>query len=123
MINRIRSPYSVSALAQVIGQIVLEEKDYLAGVAAQVMKDREALFEGLGGLRDKYPGQIEFMPSTGNFFYTHIKDSAEVDEALKEKGILVRDFPDANFTRITVGTTEENAALLAALDIIFKKRC
>jgi histidinol-phosphate aminotransferase len=122
LINRIRSPYSVNTFAQIVGTIVFEEQDYIRQITDQVVKDRETLFEGLRALQSEYPTQFDVMPSTANFFFVHIKDSQEIDEALKEKGIKIRDFPEIGFSRITVGTHSENTSLLSVLSLLFKDR-
>ena len=57
--------------------------------------------------------------SHANFLLARIDDLADVQNYLHSHGILIRDFGDqpelANCARITIGSREENTALLAAL--------
>lgn len=117
LINRIRSPYSVSETAQVIGEVVLKNKEYLKEIAAKVVDEREITYKKLAALADKYPDIFTIKPSVSNFFFARFKDSEKICDALKKRSIAVRDFPKAAIphTRITVGTTEENNALVEAL--------
>jgi histidinol-phosphate aminotransferase len=60
--------------------------------------------------------------SQANFVFARVPegDGGPWYQALKERGILVRHFPEpeelAEGLRISVGTAEENDALLAAID-------
>lgn len=122
LINHIRSPYSVSQSAQIIGQVVLKEKEYLKDITAKVVEEREITYKKLAGLAEKYPDIFTIKPSVSNFFFVRFRDSKKICDALREKySIAVRDFPNAAIphTRITVGTAEENKALVEALTQIF----
>ncbi|MDI6526187.1 histidinol-phosphate transaminase [Pseudomonas otitidis] len=64
---------------------------------------------------------FEVLPSAANFvFACHPgKDAAGIAAGLREKGVIVRHFKQARiaqFLRITIGTPEQNQALLDALD-------
>lgn len=84
---------------------------------AKVMTTRDTLVRGLEGLG------FEVLPSAANFVFARPKtgNAAEINAKLREQGVIVRHFarPEriANFLRITVGTDEQTAALLAALRI------
>ena len=64
------------------------------------------------------PG-AEVYPSQANFILVRIPQAHRIWEQLLKRGILVRDFSSApsleNCLRITVGTEEENRALIEAL--------
>lgn len=81
----------------------------------KVMATRDAMVRGLAGLG------FEVLPSAANFVFARHKtgNAAEINAKLREQGVIVRHFarPDriANFLRITVGTDEQTAALMAAL--------
>jgi len=82
---------------------------------ADMVGERERLAERLGKLKI-----IETIwTSHANFLLARIDDLAGVQNHLHSKRILIRDFGDqpglANCARITIGSREENAALLAAL--------
>ena len=117
LINHIRSPYSVSQPAQIIGEVVLGHKDYLQEITDKVIAAREVLYKDLLNLAEKHPDIFSVMPSVSNFFFVRIKDSEKVCAELKERSISVRNFPKSAIphTRISVGTPEENSALVKAL--------
>lgn len=64
---------------------------------------------------------FEVLPSAANFVFARHpgKDAAGIAAGLREKGVIVRHFKQARiaqFLRITIGTLEQNQALLDALD-------
>ena len=64
---------------------------------------------------------FEVLPSAANFVFARHKtgNAAEINAKLREQGVIVRHFarPEriANYLRISVGTDEQTAALMAAL--------
>jgi len=81
----------------------------------KVMATRDVMVRGLEGLG------FEVLPSAANFVFARhgTANAAEINAKLREQGVIVRHFsrPEriASFLRITVGTDEQTAALLAAL--------
>ena len=66
---------------------------------------------------------FEVLPSRANFIFTRhpAHDGAAIAAALRERAILVRHFKQARidqFLRISIGTDEECARLVAALRAI-----
>lgn len=121
LINKIRSPYSVNAFAQAIGKVVFSNPDYVRGVTQKIVEEREKMYQGFVTLMEKYPDKINVIPSKSNFFFVKFSDSKTVDEFLLEKGIKIRDWPNYGYSRINVGTEEENNMLIEALDELWKK--
>ncbi|WP_165674411.1 histidinol-phosphate transaminase [Metapseudomonas otitidis] len=65
---------------------------------------------------------FDVLPSAANFVFARHpdKDAAGIAAGLREKGVIVRHFKQARiaqFLRITIGTPEQNQALLDALDV------
>jgi len=63
---------------------------------------------------------VERFPSAANFVLVRVPDAPRAFEALKARGILVRNFHGSHpllehCLRLTVGTPDENEKLLAAL--------
>jgi histidinol-phosphate aminotransferase len=114
-LNKVRQPYNVNALTQVAAEVVLAETAWIVEQAAAIRSGRarlEAEFERL-------PGMAVF-PTQTNFVLVRVTDANEIFEGLKARGILVKNLHGwhpllANCLRITVGTTEENDLLLAAM--------
>jgi hypothetical protein len=79
------------------------------------MASREALAAALVRLG------FEVLPSAANFLFARHREraGAELFEALRRDGVLVRHFKHPRidrFLRITVGTEAQNARLIAALE-------
>ena len=107
--------YNVDAIACALATAAMADQDHKNANARKVIASREALGDELSGLGFTFPpSQANFLltrPATGN--------AAEIYEALKARGILVRYFQNqailSDKLRITVGTDEENGMLIAAL--------
>lgn len=107
--------YPLDRVCQAVCAAAISDGAYYAEKNALVISERERLTEEL---RDR---GFEVLPSKSNFvFARHTRLSGkEVYEGLRSRGVLVRHFQKPrieNFCRITVGSREQNDALLAALD-------
>lgn len=106
--------YPLDRLALVGGVAALEDREHFERTRRAVMDSRAALCRELEQLGFSMP------PSAANFiFATHpARDAAELAAALRTRGIIVRHFRLPRIDqhlRITIGTPEQNAALVAAL--------
>jgi len=121
-IDKARLPYNVNFFSQLAALAALRRPDLLEAGVARLRRLRDALIMELGG----WPG-LTVHPSEANFFLLelHAADPKAVFEALYAKGVLVRDvtsYPGlGRCLRITVGSEEENAALLGALEEALRK--
>ena len=114
-LNKVRQPYNVNALTQAAAGVLLTDMGWIAEQAAAIRSGRARLEAELGRL----PGTTVF-PTQTNFVLVRVTDASETFEGLKARRILVKNLHGwhpllANCLRITVGTTEENDLLLAAL--------
>ncbi len=106
--------YPVDALCEAVCAAAVLDRDYYAGTLARVREERERLRGELLALGFTVPESAANFLFAGRFK----ADGGTLYRYLKEHGILVRfwDKPFLrDFVRITVGTREENDALLAAL--------
>jgi histidinol-phosphate aminotransferase len=115
-LNKVRQPYNVNALTQVAAEILLADTDWIAEQAAAIRSGRARLEAELKRLRG-----MTVFPTQTNFVLVRVTDANEMFEGLKARRILVKNLHGwhpllANCLRITVGTTEENNLLLAALN-------
>jgi histidinol-phosphate aminotransferase len=115
-LNKVRQPYNVNALTQVAAEMLLADTSWIAEQAAAIRSGRARLEAELRRL----PGMTVF-PTQTNFVLVRVTDANEMFEGLKTRRILVKNLHGwhpllANCLRITVGTTEENDLLLAALN-------
>ena len=79
-----------------------------------MIDSRERLVGELSGMG------FEVLPSAANFIFARHPqhDAAELAAGLREQGVIVRHFKQARiaqFLRISIGTEEQNQALLDAL--------
>ena len=113
-LDKIRDHYNLDRLAQAAGQAALEDQDYFRACIDKVRATRERFSAGLRDL------DYDVIPSHGNYVFATPpdKDGARVYQALVERRILTRHFSDpllAHGLRISIGTDDEMAAVLAAL--------
>ncbi|MEG0027385.1 MAG: histidinol-phosphate transaminase [Raoultibacter sp.] len=111
---KVRQPYSVDSLAQLVACCVFENRNSFAHGILEIIEQREVVLEALR----KIP-RIKAYPSDANYILFKTKDAARVWEKLYAQGVLVRDFSkSAGLTdclRVTIGSPEENQLFLAAL--------
>ncbi|NEX19178.1 histidinol-phosphate transaminase [Thiorhodococcus mannitoliphagus] len=116
-IDKVRLPYNINVLTQVSAAFALKHKAVLDEQTQSIRVERGHLMEGLGRL----PG-IHAYPSEANFILTRMPEGQAdaIFAGLKDRKILVKNLNGTHpllkdCLRLTVGTPEENAALLAAL--------
>jgi histidinol-phosphate aminotransferase len=111
--TKVKDSYNCDAVAIAAATAALADQDYARGTWQAVRGERERLTAEL----HKRGWQV--IPSQTNFLLaTCPGDAAAIYQALKRKHILVRYFDKpglADKLRITVGTAEQNDAVLEAL--------
>ncbi len=113
--DKTRLPYNINVLTQVSAEFALTHREVLDRQTRQICADREKLMAELQALAG-----IEAFPSRANFILFRVERASEVFESLKAQGVLIKNMgtetgPLAQCLRVTVGTAEENAVFLAAL--------
>lgn len=114
-LEKVRLPYNVNALTLVAGEFLLAHREALEAQCRMIVAERARLEAGL----DSIAG-VERFPSAANFVLARVPDAKRAFEGLKARKILVRNLHGhhpllGQCLRFTVGTPDENAALLAAL--------
>jgi histidinol-phosphate aminotransferase len=114
-IDKVRPPYNVSVLNCEAALFALEHADVFAAQAAAIRAERTKLVQGL----QRLPG-VTCWRSDANMILVRVPDAARSFDGLKQRGVLVKNVSTmhpllANCLRLTVGTPDENAQLLAAL--------
>ena len=107
--------YPIDRLAQLAAIAAFQDEAYFKASCEAVVRDRELLVAEL-----QVRG-FSVLPSSANFvFATHAQVPAvDIAAVLRQQGVIVRHFNKPridNFLRITIGTPEQNHALLSALD-------
>lgn len=106
--------YPIDRLAEVGAIAAFEDVEYFESTRAKVIASREEVVASLREL------DFELPPSSANFVFARhpAHDAAELSGALRERGVIVRHFKQSRieqYLRITIGTPEQNEALLSAL--------
>src|ERR1700687_3264738 len=114
MVRRVASPYNVNAAALAVLPEALQDQGYVGRYVAQVLSNRDKLQQELGNLG------LHYWPSHANFVLVHIGPAhAEFVQALRDRGILVRDRHTdpgcEGCVRLTVGSHEHAQTLIGAL--------
>jgi histidinol-phosphate aminotransferase len=114
-IDKLRPPYNISVLNAECALFALEHSDAFAAQAAMITAQRAMLLEALV----KLPG-LKAYPSNANMITVRTPDADAAFAHLKSQGILVKNISKMhpllkNCLRLTVGTPDENAKMLAAL--------
>jgi histidinol-phosphate aminotransferase len=115
--DKVRPPYNVNVLTQAAADFMLDHLDVLDAQAAELRTERAHLEDAIKAL----PGATVF-PSAGNFLLVRVPDAAVVFETLLTSRVLVKNVSKmhpllANCVRLTVGSAEENAQMIAALKL------
>lgn len=113
--DKVRPPYNINVLTQATADFLLDHSAVLDAQAAAVRADRARLASAVAAL----PGTTVY-PSGGNFILVRVPDATAVFDTLLAAGVLVKNVSKmhallANCLRLTVGSPDENAQLLAAL--------
>ena len=111
------NPYNVNRLTQIMAEAALDDEEYFKEKRQEIIKNREYTANELKKL-----GFI-MTDSKANFIFAkHEKCGGfELYTALKEKGILVRQWDKPiikDYLRITIGTKEQMTALIKAMSEI-----
>ncbi len=107
--------YPLDRMAIVGAAAAFEDKAYFQQTCQAVIDSREQVIGDLQALG------FEVLPSAANFIFARHpqKDAAALAAGLREQGVIVRHFKQeriAQFLRITIGTPEQNHALIEALN-------
>jgi histidinol-phosphate aminotransferase len=115
VMNKIKPPYNINQASQELVLKALDEVEQVNEMIRTIVQQREALVAQLGQL----PIVQKIYPSDANFILVKVNDAKGTYNFLLEKGIVVRDRSKVELCegclRITIGTEEENAALLERL--------
>jgi histidinol-phosphate aminotransferase len=114
-IDKVRPPYNISVLNAEAALFALAHADVYQAQAADLRAQRQVLVQALA----KMPG-VKVWPSDANMVLVRVTDAQATFEGMKRRGVLVKNVSKmhpllAQCLRLTVGTADENAQMLAAL--------
>jgi len=115
-IDKVRPPYNISVLNCECALFALAHADVFDAQAAEIRSQRAVVVDGLARLP-----AVKSWPSEANMVLIRVPDAAKTFEGMKARGVLVKNVSKmhpllANCLRLTVGTADENAQMLAALE-------
>jgi len=114
-LNKVRMPYNINSLTQASAHFFLQHSDVFKKQARDICFERNRMTAALMAFES-----VEVFPSQANFILLRVQDADSAFEALKERGILIKNMHAqggllSQCLRITVGSKDENNAVLAAL--------
>lgn len=111
--NRVKLPWNLSAMQQVLGEIVLENEEIFSSKVAEIKLAKKDLLAELSKV-------VPVLPSDSNFILFQVENPSVIFDKLLAKGILVRNvskYPKLdNYLRVSVGTKDENKSFITALN-------
>ncbi|MEZ5106300.1 MAG: histidinol-phosphate transaminase [Draconibacterium sp.] len=115
ILNKIKYPYNLNILTQQKALELLKNRDSVEKWIKILMAERKKMTE----LLKQFPFVVKIYPSDANFLLVKMHDAKGIYTYLVERGIIVRDRSKIHLCddslRITIGTFDENEALLNAL--------
>ena len=113
--NKIKYPYNVNRLTQEEAIRVLQHPETIKGWVNTLLEERARVMEEFV----KLPCCVRVFPTDANFFLAKVYEATQIYNYLVSEGIIVRNRTNValcnDCLRITIGTKEENEALLEAL--------
>ncbi len=114
-IDKVRPPYNISVLNYECALFALENEAEFALQAKDLVAQRTQLMGELDGLKG-----VKTWKSDANMILVRVPDAGKTFEGMKARKVLVKNVSKmhpllANCLRLTVGTSDENAQMLAAL--------
>ncbi len=117
--NRAKESFAVNLLAQAAGIAALEDHDFLLKTIEANHTSRLWLYEQFDRLG------LSYVRSHTNFVLVEIGPRAsEVQQELLKRGVIVRPcdgYDLCDFIRVTVGTPEQDARFIEALEVVLQE--
>ncbi len=118
-IDKVRPPYNISVLNYECALFALEHKDVFSAQAGELIAQRAMLFDTLSSIPN-----VKAFKSDANMMLLRVQGgndaAAKTFEGMKAKGVLIKNISKMHplltgCLRLTVGTAEENATMVAAI--------
>ena len=112
LLNRVRQPFNVNAIAQAAACAALEDTEFATHARVENKTGLAQLESGFRKLG------LDFVPSVANFILVKVGDGAKTFDALQRRGVIVRPVKGyglPEWLRVTVGTAKQNDRLLREL--------
>ncbi|MFZ0817564.1 MAG: histidinol-phosphate transaminase [Candidatus Sulfotelmatobacter sp.] len=117
---RMRNTFSVSSVAQVAAMAAIDDQHYIQRVVESNVVQSRVLSDGLSALG------YRVVPTSANFLFCDLgEEAAAVASLLQDEGVAVRPLGPwgaPKCIRVTIGTPEQNQALLQAVHWMGSRR-
>jgi histidinol-phosphate aminotransferase len=114
-LEKLRLPYNVGVLPQLVATKLLEHHDVLLAQAENIKQQRARLLAALNTIVG-----VRTYSSEANFILFRVAKATQIFEGLKNRGVLIKNLNGshpalADCLRVTVGAPEENRKFVVAL--------
>ena len=114
-LEKLRLPYNVGVLPQLVAEKLLVHHEVLLQQAEQIKRDRAKLYQQLNEI-----AAVKVYTSEANFLLFRVANAAAIFNGLKQRGVLIKNLNGGHpmltdCLRVTVGTPDENERFMAAL--------
>lgn len=114
-LEKLRLPYNVGVLPQLVAAKLLEHHDVLLAQAENIKLERAKVLAALKAING-----VQAYPSEANFILLRVAKASQIFEGLKQRGVLIKNLNGghpalSDCLRVTVGTPVENRKFIAAL--------
>lgn len=114
-LDKVRPPYNINVLTQAAARFALRHLAVFMQQAQTLRDERQRLLQAL-----RQYSALTVFDSQANFVTIRVPDAAELFAFLKKNGILIKNLHGSHplldqCLRLTVGSPDENTAVLAAL--------
>ena len=113
--NKIKYPYNVNLLTQQAAIELLQQPEKIKAWVNTLLEERSRVMKEI----EQLPCCVRVFPTDANFFLAKVYEATAIYNYLVSEGIIVRNRTNValckDCLRITIGTKEENDALLEAL--------
>jgi len=115
LMNKVKMPYNLNIVTQQLLLEALKNPSFISNIIVQTRNEKEKLMEEL----QKLSIVKKIYPSDANFILVKMENADEIYKKLTEKKVIVRNRSKVEkcegCLRITIGTPDENTALMTAL--------
>ncbi|OSI07728.1 histidinol-phosphate aminotransferase [Neisseria animaloris] len=116
---KIVPPYNMNQLSLATAKFALQHAERIEKTTAKLKDERERMFAELSAI-----GRLKAFPSDANFITVRVPDAQELFDTLKENKILIKNLHGVHplldqCVRITVGSPEENDAVLKVIRALY----
>lgn len=117
-LRAVKSPYNVNGVTQSIGNVVLNEQEYINSCIEKIIFSRDNLYSGILSIYARYKAIDKVYNTSANFISIRTAYAKNIYDELLKRSIAIRYMGD--YLRISAGTKKENEKVLFEIEDIIK---